>query len=82
MKLKSAVVVNDSGFVFNPETGDSFSVNAIGLEVIRCVQGGCDKKSLCTLLSKQFNIKLGLLSKDIDDFFWMLRNYKLLSDGE
>ncbi len=40
MKLKKNLALSDSGFVFDPSTGDSFSTNPIGLEIIRMLKEG------------------------------------------
>ena len=34
MKLKKNIATSESGFVFNPTTGDSFSLNNIGAEIL------------------------------------------------
>ena len=38
--LKKDIALSDTGVVFNPATGDSFSVNAVGLELLRLLQSG------------------------------------------
>ena len=35
MKIKKNIALSDTGFVFNPGNGDSFSVNPIGLEILK-----------------------------------------------
>ena len=34
MKLKKNIATSEAGFIFNPGTGDSFSVNNIGSEIL------------------------------------------------
>ena len=34
MKIKKNVAISESGFVFDAGTGDSYSMNAIGKEII------------------------------------------------
>ena len=38
MKLKDNIAVSESGFIFNPTTGDSYTANEIGLEIIKCLK--------------------------------------------
>ena len=38
MLIKRNIALSDSGFVFNPSTGDSFSTNPIGLQIIRMLK--------------------------------------------
>ena len=35
MRLKKNIAVSDSGFVFNPTTGDSYSLNPVGKEILQ-----------------------------------------------
>jgi len=34
MRVRKNIATSDEGFLFNPTTGDSFSTNAIGAEII------------------------------------------------
>ena len=38
MKMRKNIAVSDSGFIFNPGTGDSFSTNPIGMEIISMIK--------------------------------------------
>ena len=38
MKIHSNLAVSDSGFIFNPSNGDSFSTNTVGAELIRLLK--------------------------------------------
>jgi hypothetical protein len=38
MRLKKNIAVSESGFVFDPNTGDSFSLNKIGLEIVESLK--------------------------------------------
>ena len=38
MKIAEEVKISDNGFVFNSKTGDSFSLNPFGLELIKSIK--------------------------------------------
>ena len=58
MKIAPEVKISDNGFVFNQKTGDSFSLNPAGLELIRMI---AEEKEL-------YQIKEAFLTKyDVDD---------------
>ncbi|WP_320053060.1 PqqD family protein [uncultured Acetobacteroides sp.] len=78
MKVKPSVVINDTGFVFNPETGDSFSVNTLGLELIRQLEEERDVETLRKFLSRKFTVSMATLRKDLDDFLRMLKDNKII----
>jgi len=40
MKIRKNIAVNDTGFVFDSSTGKPFTVNEVGLEIIKLMQEG------------------------------------------
>ncbi len=40
MKIKKNIAISDSGFIFNPDTGESFTANPIGLEILDMLKEG------------------------------------------
>ena len=44
MQINKNIAISDSGFVFNPSTGDSFSTNQVGLEIIRLLKENKSKE--------------------------------------
>lgn len=55
MQIKSNVAISDSGFLFNPSSGESYTVNPIGIEIIDFLKQGKEKKKL--LISFRRNIQ-------------------------
>ena len=82
MQLNSNVAISDTGFIFNPATGDSFSTNAVGLEIIRLLKEEKKKDEIVKSISAKFSIDSAAMDKDLVDFLMMLRNYQLLKDDE
>ncbi len=77
MKIKKNIAISDSGFLFNPSTGDSYSVNPIGLEIFRLAKEGKDKESIKQHILDGYMIDEDTVDKDLYDFQVMLQNYKL-----
>lgn len=82
MKLKSNVAVSDSGFVFNPSTGDSFSVNPVGQEIINLIKDGKSQKQIIQQINAEYFIDEGTIEKDLDDFKKLLATYKLIENPD
>ena len=38
MKIKDNVAISDNGFVFDANTGDSYKLNSIAIEIIRMIK--------------------------------------------
>ena len=77
MKIKKNVAVSDSGFLFNPLTGDSFSVNPIGQTIIKLFQEKKSDEEILNAILDAYRIDKNTAEKDLNDFKKMLTNYKL-----
>ena len=81
MKIKQNLALSDSGFIFNPATGDSFSANPIGMEIIRHLVEGHNQKQITTSVLKTYQIEESVFEKDYVDFVRTLSSLKL-TDGD
>ena len=81
MKIKQNLALSDSGFIFNPATGDSFSANPIGMEIIRRLLEGKSQKQITTTVLKVYQVEESAFEKDYHDFVRSLRSLKL-TDGD
>jgi hypothetical protein len=81
MKIKRNIALSDSGFVFDPSTGDSFSTNPIGLEIIKMLKEGKNPEEIKSVITKNYLTDDVSFEKDYYDFINMLTKLKL-SDGD
>ncbi len=82
MHIKSDIAISESGFVFNPATGESFTVNPIGAEVIQLLK---DKKSIqeaTEFILERYNVDETSVEKDLNDFVAMLKHYSIIMNDE
>lgn len=77
MKIKRNIAVSDSGFVFNPLTGDSFSTNPVGAEIIRMMKEYKSDFEIKNYVLENYQTDNVTFEKDYYDFVNMLVNYKL-----
>lgn len=82
MKLYKNIAISDTGFVFNPTTGDSFSVNPIGLQILRDLQKGASESEIHLNLQHNFQVDKETIEKDVYDFFKMIAQFNLLDHHE
>jgi len=78
MKIKKNIAVSDTGFIFNPSTGDSYSVNPIGLEMLKLLKEEKEDSSIVDYIQNNYLIAGDTVEKDLYDFKNMLENYKLI----
>ena len=78
MKIRKNVAVSDTGFLFNPSTGDSFSVNPIGQSIMKGFQDNKSEEEIITEILEEYRIDKNTVEKDLNDFVRMLKNYQLI----
>lgn len=82
MKIKRNVAISDSGFVFNPANGDSFSTNPVGLEIIRMLKSGNAREEIKTFILDNYDTDEASVEKDYYDFIGLLQRNKLIDTDE
>ena len=77
MNLLKNLAISDTGFVFNPATGDSFSVNPIGLDILKHLKDGKSENEIRKHLLESYQTDKETVEKDVYDFFKMLDQLRL-----
>ncbi|MFN4122935.1 MAG: PqqD family protein [Flavobacteriales bacterium] len=77
MKLKKNIAVSDSGFIFNPATGDSYSINPIGSMIVKMMKEDKSDEQIVKSLLDHFMTDRATVEKDLYDFKNMLSSLKL-----
>jgi len=67
------LAVSETGFVFDPYSGATFSLNASALCLLRGLKEGLDREELLARLEELFDVTDADLSRDIDEFLELLR---------
>ncbi len=78
MKLKKNIATSEAGLIFNPGTGDSFSVNSIGNEILAMLKENRTQEEIIDIFSSKYDADKNQLERDLDDFFEQLTEYNLL----
>jgi hypothetical protein len=81
MHIKKELAISDSGFIFNPITGESFSVNPIGLEIINLIRSGESSDRIKGRILAKYSVSEATLEKDINDFTGSLSHFQLGEDA-
>ncbi len=79
--LKNNLILNDKGFLFNPETGNSFSFNQAGLFIIGLLRTGKTYSEIKRAAAKKYEIDADSFEKDLNDFVSQLKGFNLLSEN-
>ena len=82
MKVNRNLAISENGFVFNPSTGDSFSVNEIGGHIINEIKTGKSKSEIIESISQEFDAEKSTIEKDFNEYLNVLNNHQLVDNNE
>jgi PqqD family protein of HPr-rel-A system len=80
IKLKKSIALSESGFIFDPTTGDSYSVNQTGSKIIEYLKEGLSEDQIIDKLNDTFDSDKELMQKDLDDFLQHLKQLKMIEN--
>jgi len=80
MRIKKNIAISDTGFIFNPTTGDSYSINQVGQEILAYLGEDKSKDEIVSLMTSEYDIDAPSFEKYFFDFLSMLRQFELLDE--
>ena len=81
MGLKKNIATSATGFIFNPATGDSFSANAMGSEVLTAMKAGKTEAAIKEDILQKYEVSPVQLDNDWEDWMVQLKEANLLEIG-
>ncbi len=78
MNRISQLAMSDEGFVFNPTTGDSFTVNTIGIFIMRTLKTNGSRSHVLDQLTKRYDLGRDDAERDISEFLDQLALFHLI----
>jgi hypothetical protein len=78
--LLKDIAFSDTGFLFNPITGESFTVNPIGVEVLNHMREGKSFREICDSLVENFEVEHEIAERDVLEFMNLLKHHQLSKD--
>lgn len=80
MKIDPHIAISETGFLFHAATGDSFSVNPVGRNILHYIKEGKDRNAILARMKEDFEADPERIEEDLDDFLHYLRQLKILSN--
>ncbi len=77
MNIKKDIAISDSGFVFDPTTGESFSLNPLGVKILTLLKDGDDQKEISDFVLQQYEVDSDTFENNYYDFLNMLKQFNL-----
>jgi hypothetical protein len=79
MKVHPNIAVSESGYLFNPSNGDSFSLNPTATDIILLLKENKSREEIRLFLLDKYEIDPVLLERDLDEFLMEIKAYYLVS---
>lgn len=77
MNRIAQLALSEEGFVFDPTTGESYTVNRTGLHILKSLKESMTPQELARDMSARFEIPEEEAERDVCDFIDHLRTYRL-----
>jgi hypothetical protein len=68
MQIKENIALSENGFVFNPSTGDSFTLNNTAKEVLTLIKDGKNLSQITESMSEKYEVDRLTLERYLSDF--------------
>ena len=80
MKLKKNIAISESGFVFDPTSGESFSLNPIAIEILNMLKEGKGQGDIMGFALKKYDVDRDTFENNYFDFVGMLKQFNLMEN--
>jgi hypothetical protein len=81
MKIKPTIAINDNGFLFDPNSGDSYTTNPVAREIIFMMKQNIPNDVIQSRIAERYDVEAITLEKNMIDFMAMLRHYNLCEES-
>jgi hypothetical protein len=68
MTINKKIAISETGFIFNPTTGDSFSMNPIAAEILEMLKKEMKEEEIKNALLDKYEVSKSVLQKSYDEF--------------
>lgn len=82
MVLKKSIAVSKSGFIFNPSTGDSYTVNQIAGEILELLKESRSISEVKQEILKLYDVDEKSLDENLSDFSVHLQQLGITEHGK
>ena len=72
------LAISESGFVFDPQSGDVFTVNPTGREILNMLKDGLPQDLIVEHLEALFTVDGEDVARDVAEFIGLLEDHRLI----
>ncbi|RLD53345.1 MAG: PqqD family protein [Bacteroidetes bacterium] len=77
MKLKKNIAVSETGFLFDPNSGESFSLNETGKKILQFLKEEKPEDQISEWFVKNYEVDQATFENNFNDFITVLQNFRI-----
>lgn len=78
MKIKDNIAISETGFLFDPLTGESYSLNQTGKEILELLKEGKNEDEISEKMMTDYDVDKLTFERYLVDFIGMLKHFKII----
>ena len=78
MKINKNVAISESGFLFNPLTGDFYTLNPFGIEMLQMLKEDNTFDQILNQVISKYNVDEKTFERDYLEFTGLLKQFSLV----
>jgi len=78
IRIKSGLRISDQGMVFDPSTGETFTLNPTGMAILKLMAEGAEEPQIYENLKKDYELTQAEFDRVFLDFISVLKSYQLM----
>ncbi|MBU0560857.1 MAG: PqqD family protein [Bacteroidetes bacterium] len=79
-KISSNLAISENGFLFYPLTGESFTVNQMGVQILNLLKKEEKPEQIISAIIDEYDTDHATAERDLGEFLTQLKNYKLVNE--
>jgi len=77
MKLKKNIAVSETGFLLDPNSGESFSLNETGKKILQFLKEEKPEEEISEWFVKNYEVDQATFDNNFNDFITVLQNFRI-----
>ena len=82
VKIKKDIAVSETGFLFDPNTGESFNLNKTGQFIFKLLAENKKQSDIEAIVLEKYDIEGRIFQRYLDEFVMMLKQFNLIEKEE
>ena len=78
MKIKKNIAVSETGFLFDPNSGESFSLNETGKKILKFLEEEKTEDDISEWFINNYDVDETTFETNFNDFLTVLHNYRII----